>query len=82
MVFFCVFVVVVVVVVVCWKLAAGSSSRINLSFKVFATAAAVASRGLGEAGCCCILLNVEEAAGVSACSSQQQVERFKSTDRL
>ncbi len=79
MVFFCVF---VVVVVVCWKLAAGSSSRINLSFKVFATAAAVAYRGLCEAGCCCILLNVEEAAGVSACSSQQQVERFKSPDRL
>jgi hypothetical protein len=77
MVFFCVF-----VVVVCWKLAAGSSSRINLSFKVFATAAAVASRGLCEAGCCCcILLTVEEAAGVSACSSQQQVERFKSPDR-
>jgi hypothetical protein len=26
-------------------------------------------------------LTVEEAAGVSACSSQQQVERFKSPDR-
>ncbi len=76
MVFFCVF------VGVCWKLAAGSSSRINLSFKVFATAPAVASRGLCEAGCCCILLNVEEAAAVSACSSQQQVERFKSPDRV